>query len=129
MEAFLRSKVEVEQELDIAVEMKKKACLLLPNEGAPKHTDTLTDHRDIKFFFLEIRNDVLEGGVVLELKAIPKRPFDWAILGLLGRNGLREREEWQSNVNETIFKILKFILAINDLSTTKLSRPTNDIVE
>jgi hypothetical protein len=95
--------------------MKNKACLLLSNEGAPKHTDTLTDHRDIKFFLLEIRNDVFEGGVVLELEAIPKRPFDRAILGLLRRNGLGEPEEWQSKVNETIFIILKFVFAINDL--------------
>jgi hypothetical protein len=93
------------------VQMKSETYCLLSNEGAPKHTDTLTNHTDIKLLLLEIRNDVVEVGSSLNSKRShsvhsTEPYFDF---------GFRECEERQSNINETIFKVLKFLLAINDL--------------
>ena len=66
-------------------------------------------------FLLEPRDDLLEGGVVLELEAVPQRPLCRSVLVLLGRYRFRETEERQGEVHESIFVVLEFVLAIDDL--------------
>ena len=71
---------------------------------------------------------VPEGPVLLgrpELKRSLLLVYDWAALELgsvniyLGRrDGLREADEGQSQVHETVFVLLDILLAINDLSGT-----------
>lgn len=66
-------------------------------------------------FFLEKLDDFLQGGVVLEVKPIPKGPFYLPVLGLLGSYGLRETEEWQSKIDKSILVIFEFIFSVDDL--------------
>lgn len=90
--------------------------LFLANKRAPKHTNTLADHADIKLvFILEPVNDLLKRGITAEGKAVPECPFYVTILVLLGGDGLRESEEWESKVDETVLVGLELLLAVNDL--------------
>lgn len=80
--------------------------LLLSNPRVPQHAHALTDHRDCELVvFLEELLDLRQGGIVRELKAVPERPLCLAILGLGRCDGLRESEERQSQVDETVLVI------------------------
>jgi hypothetical protein len=91
--------------------------LLLADERAPKHADTLADHGDVKLvLLLEPRNDLLEGRVILEFKPIPQRPLRRPVLVLLGLYRFRETEERQGEIDEPIFVLLELVLSVNDLT-------------
>jgi hypothetical protein len=77
-------------------------------------------------FLLEPRDDLLEGGVVLELEAIPQRPLCRSVLVLLGRYRFRETEERQGEVHESIFVVIKLVLAVYDLIRETLGRTRNE---
>ena len=66
-------------------------------------------------FLLEPCDNILERRVVFEHKAIPQRPLRRPVLIFLGHNWLRETEERQGEVHESIFVVLEFVLAIDDL--------------
>lgn len=64
---------------------------------------------------LEPIDDLLEGRVVLEFDAVPKRPLSVAILVLRRCDRLREAEEGQGQVNEPVLVRLNVLLAVDDL--------------
>ena len=66
-------------------------------------------------FILEPVNDLLKSGITAEGKAVPECPFYVTILVLLGGDGLRESEEWESKVDETVLVRLELLLTVNDL--------------
>jgi len=78
-------------------------ALLLADERAPQHADALADHRDIKLVLvLEKVDDLLESGIVVELETVPERPFSLPVFLLRCEDGLREAEERQSQVDESV---------------------------
>ena len=90
--------------------------LLLANERAPEHADSLRDHADVQFVLAsEPVDNLLERRVVLELEAVPERPLRVAVLILLRRDGLREAEERQCEVDEAVLVVLELVLAIDEL--------------
>ena len=90
--------------------------LLLGEERAPEHADALRDHADLKLVLaLEPVDDLLERRVVLELEAVPERPLRVAVLVLLRRDGLREAEERQCEVDEAVLVVLELVLAVDEL--------------
>ena len=64
---------------------------------------------------LEPSDKLLQSRIVLELQAVPQRPFCVTKLSLRSRNRLRETEERQSEVHKSVFVFLEFVLAVNDL--------------
>lgn len=64
---------------------------------------------------LEPSDKLLQSRIVLELQAVPQRPFCVTKLILRRRDRLRETEERQSEVNKSVLVFLEFVLAINDL--------------
>ena len=91
-------------------------ALLLADERAPEHADALRDHADLKLVLaLEPVDDLLERRVVLELEAVPERPLGVAVLVLLRRDGLRETEERQCEVDKAVLVVLKLVLAVDEL--------------
>jgi len=55
--------------------------LSLADEGRPKHYDTLGSHADFEVvILLEPIHDLLQSGIILELKPIPQRPLYIIIL-------------------------------------------------
>lgn len=63
--------------------------LLLADERAPQHADTLADHRDLQVvLLLEPIDDVLEGRVAIEGETVPQRPLRVTVLVLSGSDGL-----------------------------------------
>lgn len=68
--------------------------LFLTDKRAPKHADTLTNHRDLKLMVrLEPVDDITEGRVVLENESVPERPLRFAVLLLGSSDGFGEAEE------------------------------------
>ena len=90
--------------------------LLLANERAPQHADTLANHRDLQvMLLLEPVNNVLKGRVAVEGEAIPKRPLSVAVLVLRGRYGLREAKERQCQVDEAVLVVFAVRLVVDEL--------------
>ena len=90
--------------------------LLLSDERTPKHTDTLTDHAHIQRMLLpEPSDELLQRRVILELKTVPKRPLHTTVLALLRGDRLREPEERQSEIDETVLVVFELVLAVDDL--------------
>ena len=91
-------------------------ALLLADERAPEHADALADHADLELVLaLEVVHDLLERRVVLELEAVPERPLRVSVLVLLRRDGLRETEERQCEVDKAVLVVLELVLAVDEL--------------
>jgi hypothetical protein len=61
--------------------------LLLADERAPQHANLLAHHAHLQIVIcLEPRHDVLQSGIIVELKPIPKRPLGRTVFVLLGSN-------------------------------------------
>jgi len=81
--------------------------LFLTDERAPKHADTLTDHRDLELMVrLEPINDLTESRVILENESIPERPLRFAVFLFGSSDGFGEAEERQSKVDEPILVVV-----------------------
>ena len=97
--------------------------LLLADEGAPQHADTLADHRDFQVvLLLEPVDDVLEGWVAIKGEAVPERPLGIAILVLRGGDGFGKAEEGQSQIDEAILVIFAVRFVVNQLKVTTQDR-------
>lgn len=73
------------------------------------------------------RYNFLQGGIILELEPIPKRPLGFAILVLGSRNGLRETKEWKREVNESIFVVLELVLPIDNLDISEIGHDCDNV--
>ncbi len=104
--------------LDEFAELHRQAllALLFADERAPEHADALGDHAHVELVLArEVIDDVLERRVVLELEPVPERPVDAVVSALLRRDGLREAEERQCQVDEAVLVVLQFLLPIDEL--------------
>lgn len=94
--------------------------LLLANEGAPQHADTLADHRNVELVVgLEPVYDVLQRRVVAELETVPQRPLGRAVLELRGGDGFREAKEGEGKIDKSILVLLQLRLAVNELNVDR----------
>jgi hypothetical protein len=90
--------------------------LLLADERAPQHADALADHANVEtVLLLEVVDDLLKCWVVVEREAVPQRPLSCAVLLLLRGNGLREADERQRKVDETVLEVVQLCLAVDEL--------------
>lgn len=64
---------------------------------------------------LEPVDDLLERRVALDLEAVPERPLGLVVLLLGGRDGLREAEEGEGEVDEAVLVLLNVVLTVDDL--------------
>jgi hypothetical protein len=64
---------------------------------------------------LEPRDDLPERRVILEFEPIPQRPVRRPVLVLFCLYRFRETEEWQGEIDKSIFVVLELVLSVNDL--------------
>jgi hypothetical protein len=99
-----------------AFTQKRATGLLFAYERAPEHADPLANHTDVEAVLrLEVRDDVLQSGVSLELESIPECPLRRSVFILHGANRLRETEEGQGEIDEAVLVVFEFTFAIDDL--------------
>lgn len=90
--------------------------LLRGDERGPQHGNTLRNHLYFQLVvLLEPFQELLQRRIALDLKPVPQSPLSLAILLLRRRNRLRETEEGQRQIHETVLVVLKLVLAVNQL--------------
>ena len=91
--------------------------LLLADERAPEHADSLADHAHLELVLAyEPVNDLSERRVAAEFEPVPECPLDTIVLVLLGCNRLGEAEERQRDVQERIPVVVNLGLAVDELA-------------
>lgn len=86
------------------------------DERGPQHGNTLRNHLYFQLVvLLEPIQELLQRRIGLNLKPVPQSPLSLPILLLRRCNRLRETEEGQSQIHETVLVVLKLVLAVNQL--------------